>query len=193
VYNDGNEVYLCFVTPDTVKECSKHSQHRYTGDEYWYSADFEGAIQVVYQGRVKVPAGTFDSCYYARVNDFNVGWIYAPDLGLVKTVTVDGTYLALREYTLHGLGLARPRVTAGPEARAWVIQYQPRAGRVSIRFSHPGLSGRLRISGADGRTVKGFTRVRQEHIWDPGTARTGVYFIEYREGKKGSLGKVVVY
>lgn len=72
-------------------------QHQYTDGDKW--AFMDDTIKVVYVGPVNVPAGNFDDCFYVK-SDSVSGWIFAPDVGIVKTISENETKFILTSYEL---------------------------------------------------------------------------------------------
>jgi hypothetical protein len=70
-------------------------QHHYTnGDKWAFTSD---SIHVEYIGKVSVPAGNFDSCYYVKT-DSTSGWVFAPNVGIIKTISENKTGYTLKNY-----------------------------------------------------------------------------------------------
>ncbi len=65
-------------------EWSKVWQHQYKVGEGW--PFFIDSVHVEYKGKVTVPAGSFDSCYFVTFMP-QTGWVFAPNVGIVQAIT----------------------------------------------------------------------------------------------------------
>ncbi|HEX8545893.1 MAG TPA: T9SS type A sorting domain-containing protein [Cytophagaceae bacterium] len=83
-----NEIYVEFPS-ESIK--MKLWRHRYKDKETWNS--LVGTSISEYVGKVTVPAGTFDSCYQVRFVEKVDAWIFAPNVGIIKTIDSDGEYV----------------------------------------------------------------------------------------------------
>ena len=65
-------------------EWSKVWQHQYNAGQGW--PFFIDSIRVEYLGKVTVPAGSFDSCYFVTFMP-QTGWVFAPNIGIIRGVS----------------------------------------------------------------------------------------------------------
>lgn len=79
-------------------EWEKIFQHTYKKGDEWL---FEGEVLIAdFVGTVSVPAGTFHSCYFVRYTSLPTGYIFAPNIGLIKLIGTDGN-VELKSYTVN--------------------------------------------------------------------------------------------
>lgn len=96
MYNDisnNNDIYNIYEGKGY-----KFFQHQYTVNDSWISGGYN--FTVSYLGTVSVPAGTFNSCYCLKMGSFD-GWVFAPNVGFIKTFAEEGDLNVLRRYSLN--------------------------------------------------------------------------------------------
>lgn len=95
LYTDSinhNDIYF-----KVGNESHKIFQHNYkNGDKWSFMSD---TTRVEYIGSINVPAGNFNNCFYVKTNSTS-GWIFAPNIGIIKTIVDDKTKLALKHFNV---------------------------------------------------------------------------------------------
>jgi|GEM_PF-1757040 hypothetical protein len=103
----GNDVFTC----DSMLPISgyyKLAEHHPAAGDTW-SDRMGRSCRLVYWGNVTVPAGTFDSCFAVVEEKDSLTQIYAPDVGIIKTVSHGKTLYHLTAYYVGRAGVSEQR------------------------------------------------------------------------------------
>jgi len=73
-------------------------QHHYTNGDSWIFMGY--TVWVEYLGMVNVPAGNFDLCYFVHLDSVS-GWVFAPNVGIIKSIQDNNDLLVLRDYNVE--------------------------------------------------------------------------------------------
>jgi hypothetical protein len=100
-FSNDNDIYLLTENP---LDSTKVFQHTYVNGQKYTSDIFSSDTMTVDDiGRVTVPAGTFDSCFF--VNSNGSGCVFAPDVGIIKSVDNGRDIYVLRSYHVRNAGI----------------------------------------------------------------------------------------
>jgi len=99
LYTQGNDIFMFFEDSSLLGTSKiKMWQHDYKDEDSWGSEPF--SFQVEFIGKVQVPKGIFDSCYFVK-HSGGSGWVFAPNVGIIKTISEGQEKFLLRRYFVN--------------------------------------------------------------------------------------------
>lgn len=194
IYSQGNDIYIDFdrtqVTPMRAKFC----QHQYTEGDHWTS--FYDDCYADYYGRVTVPAGSFDSCFFVHIGPSDsAGWIFAPDVGVIKSISNNRGNYVLRNYFVSApISIAnrmKNNLTQLTPINAIVHSYP---GKISISFDNPNHKNvRLSIYTMKGEKIPGINRIDYNYCeWNPLNSPSGTYIVIIAVGNETFRNRILL-
>lgn len=181
IYSNGNDVSYIYDTAN-VSNYLKMAQHIYKDGDNWYVDDplFDCTFWVEYYGNVEVPAGKFDSCYFVH-HDSTSGWVFAPNVGFVKTIEGNKDCYVLKSYKIDNSNSVS-KIIKKELPYTFQINTLPNSN-IEICFDSPNKISQLIIFAIDGKKLVTFYN-NNSFTLESSLFSSGLYIIRVNLGGK---------